>query len=99
MSGFFLVRKARQLRTVRIVSWDWLEDSLMKGRALKEFEYLLAPLIKCAKEAKEKKKAVRRENIRKGSKSFKEKRWTVFVSGIVTSLTANRASGEIRERM
>ena len=64
----YLVSKARKLRTVKIVSWDWLEDSLMKEHAMKEFEYLLAPLVKCAKEAKEKKKAVRKENIRKGSK-------------------------------
>ena len=41
----------------------------MKGRPMKEREYLLAPLVKCAAETKEKKKAVRKENIKKGSKS------------------------------
>lgn len=39
----------------------------MKEHAMKEFEYLLAPLVKCATESKEKKKAVRKENIRQGS--------------------------------
>ena len=34
---------------------------------MREFEYLLAPLIKVAMESKEKKKAVRKENIRQGS--------------------------------
>lgn len=40
----------------------------MKGRPMKEFEYLMAPSIKCAAETKEKKKAARKENIKKGSK-------------------------------
>ena len=40
----------------------------MKERPMKEFEYLLAPLVKCAKETKERKQAVRKENIEKGSK-------------------------------
>ena len=66
-----LVHKARQLRSVKIVSWDWLEDSLMKEHPMRELDYLLAPLVKCAKDAREKKKAVRKENIRRGSKSPK----------------------------
>ena len=41
----------------------------MQERPMKEREYLLAPLIDCAKEDKERKKAIRRSNIRKGSKS------------------------------
>ena len=62
-----LVDKARRLRTVKIVSWDWLEDTLMKGRPIEESAYLMAPLVKRAEDAKEKRKAVRRENIEKGS--------------------------------
>ena len=41
----------------------------MKERPMRERDYLLAPLIICAKEDKERKKAVRRANIQKGSKS------------------------------
>lgn len=63
-----LVEKARQLRTVKIVSYDWFEDSLLANHPQKESKYLMAPLIKCAGEAKAKKKAVRQENIRKGSR-------------------------------
>lgn len=85
----WLVRKARKIRTVKIVSWDWLEDTLMKGRPLKEFEYLLAPSMKCATETKEKKKAVRKENIKKGSKSS---RIAVHRAGNTPDLTA---SGEV----
>ena len=40
----------------------------MKERPMREREYLLAPLINCAKEDKERKKAIRRLNIQKGSK-------------------------------
>ena len=43
----------------------------MKEHPMKEFEYLMAPLVRCAKDNKEKKKAVRKENIKKGSKSRK----------------------------
>lgn len=64
----FLVQKARQFKTVKIVSFDWLEDTLLKERPVKESEYLMAPLVKCAKDIKEKKKAVRNDNIEKGSK-------------------------------
>ncbi|KAF6231217.1 hypothetical protein HO173_010549 [Letharia columbiana] len=67
-----MVQKARQLRTVKIVSWDWLEDTLMKEHPMKESEYLMAPLVKCAADNKEKKKAVRKENIRKGMENFEK---------------------------
>ena len=43
----------------------------MKERPMKEFEYFMAPLVKCAREDKERKKAVRKENIKKGSKFIK----------------------------
>lgn len=39
----------------------------MKGHPMREFEYLMAPLVKCAADTKEKKRAARKENIRKGS--------------------------------
>lgn len=40
----------------------------MKEHPMKEFEYLMAPLIKCAADTKAKKKAVRKDNIRNGSR-------------------------------
>ena len=56
----------------------------MQERPVKEREYLLAPLIDCAKEDKERKKAIRRSNIRKGSKS---PRFAVSTAYIQVSLT------------
>ena len=41
----------------------------MNERPMRERDYLLAPLISCAREDKERKKAIRRSNIQKGSKS------------------------------
>ncbi|CAD6575326.1 MAG: hypothetical protein ASARMPREDX12_001535 [Alectoria sarmentosa] len=67
-----MVQKARRLRTVKIVSYDWFEDSLLKRYPQKEFDYLMAPLIKCAAETKTKKKAVRQENIRRGMEKFEK---------------------------
>ena len=51
------------------MSYDWFEDTLLENYPQKEFNYLMAPLIKCAAETKTKKKVVRQENIKKGSKS------------------------------
>ena len=39
----------------------------MKEHPMRESEYLLRPLVKVATESKEKKRAVRKENIRQGS--------------------------------
>ncbi|KAI2996333.1 hypothetical protein CBS147345_9641 [Aspergillus niger] len=42
------VRKAKQLRTIKIVSYDWLEDSLLSKnrRPKRETEYLLVNILK-----------------------------------------------------
>ena len=63
-----LVKQAFFLKTVHIVSFDWLEDSLMKGRPRDERDYLIAPRVKVEAATKAKKKKARRENIKKGSK-------------------------------
>lgn len=63
-----LVQQARKLKTIKIVSFDWLEDSLMWMRPKNEREYLMAPRVKMAVETKAKKKAVRKDNIAKGCK-------------------------------
>ena len=91
--SFFLVSKARG---VWGVSWDWLEDSLMKERPMRERGYLLAPLISCAREDKERKKAIRRSNIQKGSKSLGTVICTAYIS---VSLTWKNPSGELRKRL
>ena len=63
-----VVQQARKMKTVKIVSFDWLEDSLMAKSAKREGEYLMGARAKTAKETKEKKKAVRKENIDNDSK-------------------------------
>lgn len=67
MSNYAIVHQARKLKTVKIVSFDWLEDSLMKGMAENEREYLMGPRTRLAVDNKAKKKATRRKNIAKGS--------------------------------
>ena len=67
------VQKARQLRqTVKTVSWDWLEDSLLRRRRMKERDYLLMPAFPVLeeREAKQRRKELRRENIREGCEFF-----------------------------
>jgi len=63
------VKLARKLKTVKIVSFDWLEDSLMKQSPKNVREYLMAPISKAKAETKARKKATRKKNIAKGSMS------------------------------
>ena len=56
----------------------------MKERPMREREYLLAPLISCAREDKERKKATRRLNIQRGSKSS---RFDLCIAYTCASLT------------
>lgn len=66
---YVTVKQARKLKTVKIVSFDWLEDSLMKQRPKNVREYLMAPITKAKVETKVKKKILRKKNIAKGSVS------------------------------
>lgn len=59
------VRQARKIPTIKIVSFDWLEDSLMTKRRRNERAYLMGPLATTAAEAKVRKKMTRRKNIAK----------------------------------
>lgn len=63
-----LVQQARKINGLKIVTFDWLEDSLMKGCRKKDGPYLLSRQFKIAVKAKVKKKTVRKENIQKGCK-------------------------------
>ncbi|KAI2953765.1 hypothetical protein CBS147323_10058 [Aspergillus niger] len=60
------VRKAKQLRTIKIVSYDWLEDSLLSKnrRPKRETEYLLVNILK----SENKKRGKERDKIRKKEK-------------------------------
>ncbi len=60
------VQQARKLKDLKIVSFDWLEDSLMKGSPKQEGPYLMNRQVKVAAKVKAEKKAVRKENIQKG---------------------------------
>ena len=62
------VKVARELQSVKIVSFDWLEDSLMKMTPRNEREYLMSAKTKTHKDAQKKKKALREKNIQKGRK-------------------------------
>jgi len=52
---------------VKIVSFDWLEDSLIAMRVKNEREYLMGIRVKAAAQTKEKKKMLRKGNVKKGS--------------------------------
>ena len=69
-----IVREAERLRTIKIVSYDWLEDSLLsKNRRPKpETEYLLANILKSEK----KKRGNEKEKIRKREKERPRRKGT-----------------------
>ncbi|EHA18165.1 hypothetical protein ASPNIDRAFT_125153 [Aspergillus niger ATCC 1015] len=68
------VRKAKQLRTIKIVSYDWLEDSLLSKnrRPKRETEYLLVNILK----SENKKRGKERDKIRKKEKEKSRKKGT-----------------------
>lgn len=66
-----IVKHAITLKTIKIVSFDWLEDSLLSKplRVRPEGKYLMIAIMRTTAEIKEKKRIVRKRNINKGSKS------------------------------
>ncbi|KAL9633021.1 MAG: hypothetical protein Q9164_004947 [Protoblastenia rupestris] len=68
------VKQAIELKTVKIVSFDWLEDSLLSKppRVRNEREYLMTSIIRTTAETKERKKLVRKQNITKGMQKFEK---------------------------
>ena len=64
---FALVREARTIDGLSIVTFDWLEDSLMKMYARKETGYLLRRQERASAKVKKPQKAVRKQTTRKGS--------------------------------
>lgn len=67
-----IVREACKIPGLFIVSFDWLEDSLMNMYPQNEAGYLLHRRIQAAAKAKKAKKAVRRGKIRKAVKAFEK---------------------------
>ncbi|KAL8836343.1 MAG: hypothetical protein Q9170_002957 [Blastenia crenularia] len=61
------VKQALRLKLFTIVTYDWLEDSLMKGfRMAVKGNYLVARAIKEVKKVKKEKKRTKKETIKKG---------------------------------
>ncbi|MCJ1246397.1 hypothetical protein MMC30_003604 [Trapelia coarctata] len=67
-----MVKQAKKIKTCKIVSYDWLEDSLMNFTPKRPGPYLLKSVIKERAKAKAKKKETRAENITKGVKNFEK---------------------------
>ena len=63
------MRQARAFRSINIVSFDWLEDSLMKHTPLSARNYMLENIVKAKFLEKTRKRVKKKENIDQGSKS------------------------------
>ncbi|KAI4095020.1 MAG: hypothetical protein LQ344_001867 [Seirophora lacunosa] len=67
------VKMALKLKLLNIMTFDWLEDSLMKRfRLAPRGDYLVAHAIKDAKKVKKARKQTKKETIKKGVDSFKK---------------------------
>lgn len=62
------VKQAKKIKTCSIVSFDWLEDSLMKFTAKRVKPYLLKVVTKERARAKVESKQLRDEDIKTGGK-------------------------------
>ncbi|MCJ1472638.1 hypothetical protein MMC13_001287 [Lambiella insularis] len=67
-----MVQEARKLKKCHIVSFDWLEDSLMIKRPKRVGEYLMKAQVKAKAKAKAKKKVIRDATIMKGVADFEK---------------------------
>ncbi|KAL2056068.1 hypothetical protein ABVK25_003711 [Lepraria finkii] len=69
-----MVHQASALKTIKIVSFDWLEDSLMSKTQSPKSEgaYLIGPRVKKEAATKARKKIVRKGNIQKGMEKFEQ---------------------------
>lgn len=62
------MKQARKIKTCKVVSYDWLEDCLMKFTLRRVKPYLLNFVTKGRAKAKVERKETRDENIKKGGK-------------------------------
>ncbi|MCJ1334830.1 hypothetical protein MMC09_000095 [Bachmanniomyces sp. S44760] len=66
-----MVRDAQKVKTLKIVTFDWLEDSLQDRSPKRIYPYLMESCNKATSERKAKKHSNRRTNIERGVESFK----------------------------
>ncbi|MCJ1398129.1 hypothetical protein MMC11_001326 [Xylographa trunciseda] len=66
------VQQARKIKKCKIVTWDWLEDSLLAKRPLRAGDFLLKSQVKAKVKAKATKKETRDDNILKGVGFFEK---------------------------
>ncbi|MCJ1272321.1 hypothetical protein MMC21_000107 [Puttea exsequens] len=78
-----MVRQARAFRSINIVSFDWLEDSLMKHTPLSARNYMLENIVKAKFLEKTRKRVKKKENIDQGMEQF-EKGCTEFKEDMKT---------------
>ena len=64
------VEQALKIKSLKIVTFDWLEDSLLKRTRKREGPYLLNRFFKAKEKAKAKKKTVRKQKITNGRKWY-----------------------------
>lgn len=60
------MKQAKTIKKLKIVNFDWLEDSLMNQSPKREGKYLMKGRVKEAAKAKAKKNATRKRNIKQG---------------------------------
>ncbi|MCJ1432784.1 hypothetical protein MMC27_002141 [Xylographa pallens] len=70
--GVAMVQQARKLKKCKIVTWDWLEDSLLAKRPLRTGEFLLKGQVKTKAKVKATRKETRDDNIIKGVGLFEK---------------------------
>ena len=63
---FLLVRQASKVKGIKVVSYDWLEDSLLSKSPKREGPYLMDRQAKSVAKSRAKKKATRKRNLREG---------------------------------
>ena len=62
-----LVQAAQKIKSIKIVTFDWLEDCLLDKKQLKAKAYLVSVVVKGRAERKSRKKQARKENLLSGS--------------------------------
>ncbi|MCJ1386901.1 hypothetical protein MMC17_010029 [Xylographa soralifera] len=67
-----MVQQARKLKRCKIVSWDWLEDSLLAKRPLRTGDFLLKGQVKAKAKVKATRKEIRDDNVMKGVGLFEK---------------------------
>ena len=66
MSTGASVKQALNYRKIKIVNYDWLEDSLLDRSPKRPKDYLLRREVKALAKAKAKRRRVRKENLKQG---------------------------------